>query len=244
MPLQTWLGVLRSMAIYLNPALLRRNRALYAQLLGPGDLVFDVGAHLGTRTRVMRRCGARVVAIEPQPVFARWLRRTLPRDVVLVEAALGRAETRAALAVSRRHPTVSSLRADLPQEAAAMPGFEHVSWDARAQVAVTTLDRMIAVHGRPRYIKLDVEGYEAEVLAGLSQPVDLLSVEYLPGLPQVSRAAIDRIAALGSYEFNVVRGENAGFDWPEWCDADALRRWLAAQAPDSGSGDVYARLRG
>ncbi len=240
----TWLGVLRSMAIYLNPALLRRNRALYRQLLAPGDLVFDVGAHLGTRARVMRGCGARVVAFEPQPAFAAVLRRTLPRDIVLVEAALGAAPAQADMAVSRRHPTVSSLRPQLAQEAAGMPGFTHVRWDARAAVSVTTLDHMIAAHGLPRYVKIDVEGFEAEVLAGLSQPVPLLSVEYLPGLPQVSRDAIDRIAALGDYAFNVVHGENADFAWADWCDAAALQRWLAAQAPDSGSGDVYARLRG
>lgn len=236
------LGVLRSVFIYYNPALMRRNRQLYAGLVGPGDLVFDVGAHVGTRARVLRKCGARVVAFEPQPVFARFLRWTLPRDITLVEAALGRAEARAQMAVSRRHPTVSSLRDTLPQEALAMPGFEHVRWDDRAEVAVTTLDQMIAVHGLPHYIKIDVEGFEPEVLAGLGQAVPLISFEYLPALPDVSARVVDQLTALGQYEFNVVHGENAGFDWQSWRDADALRAWLAEQHPDSGSGDVYARL--
>lgn len=235
------LGVLRSVAIYYNPALMRRNRRLYRGLIGPGDLAFDVGAHVGTRARALRRCGARVVAFEPQPVFAAFLRHTLPRDVVLMEAALGQTESRAQMAVSRRHPTVSSLRGSLPAEARTMPGFEHVRWDSRAEVAVTTLDAMIAAHGMPRYIKIDVEGYEAEVLAGLSHPAEIVSFEYLPGLPQASAAVVARLAELGHYEFNVVRGENAGFDWSDWRDADGLRAWLSTQAPDSGSGDVYAR---
>lgn len=241
MQLSSILGVLRSVVIYYNPALMRRNRALYRELIGPGDLAFDVGAHVGTRARAMRHYGARVIAFEPQPVFARFLRWALPRDILLVEAALGRAESRAQMAVSRRHPTVSSLRDSLPDEARAMPGFEHVRWDSRAEVHVTTLDAMIAAHGLPRYIKIDVEGYEAEVLSGLSQPVDLVSFEYLPGLPQASAAVLARLAELGTYEFNVVRGENAGFDWPDWRDLAQLRAWLARQAPDSGSGDIYAR---
>ena len=171
MRLGSILGVLRSVMIYYNPALMRRNRQLYQTLIGPGDLTFDIGAHVGTRARALRHCGARVVAFEPQPVFASFLRWTLPRDIILVAAALGKTETRAQMAVSQRHPTVSSLRDSLPDEARTMPGFEHVRWDSRAEVTVTTLDAMIAAHGVPRYIKIDVEGYEAEVLAGLSRPV-------------------------------------------------------------------------
>lgn len=244
MSLRVALGVCRSVLIYFNPMLMRRNRQLYDGILNSGDLVFDVGAHVGTRARVMRSCGARVVAFEPQPAFARFLRHTLPRDVVLVEAALGPTETRAEMSLSLRHPTVSSLRASLPHEARTMPGFEHVQWDARADVAMTSLDRMIAQHGLPRYIKIDVEGFETEVLSGLSQPVPLISVEYLPGLPDVSRRAISMIADLGVYEFNVVRGENAAFEWGAWRDLAAMQAWLGALAADAGSGDIYARLRG
>ena len=48
-----------------NPALMQsRNRALYRELIGPGDLAFDVGAHVGTRARAMRHYGARVIAFE------------------------------------------------------------------------------------------------------------------------------------------------------------------------------------
>lgn len=242
MQLGSILGVLRSVMIYYNPALMRRNRQLYQRLVAPGDLTFDVGAHVGTRARALRRCGARVIAFEPQPVFASFLRWTLPRDIILVAAALGSSETRAQMVVSLRHPTVSSLRDSLPDEARTMPGFENVRWDSRAEVAVTTLDAMIATHGVPRYIKIDVEGYEAEVLSGLSRPVDLVSFEYLPGLPQASAGVLARLAELGSYEFNVVRGENSGFDWPDWRDMASLRKWLAQQPPDSGSGDIYARL--
>ncbi|WP_245243316.1 FkbM family methyltransferase [Pararhodobacter sp. SW119] len=243
MNLRSTIGLLRSLRIYFNPLLMRRSLHLYRGLLQPGDLVFDVGAHVGTRTRMMRRCGARVIAFEPQPAFARFLRRSLPRDVVLVEAALGPDETTAEMSVSRRHPTVSSLRASLPREAQAMPGFEHVRWDARAQVRMTSLDRMITEHGLPRYVKIDVEGFEPEVLSGLSHPVPMISIEYLPGLPEVSQRAADMIAALGNYEFNVVRGENAGFEWTTWRDREALRKWLREQGPDAGSGDIYARLR-
>ena len=241
-PLRGLAGLMRSLAIYYNPAVIRQSRALYRGLLGPGDLAIDVGAHVGTRARAMRAAGARVVALEPQPIFARFLRRTLPRDITLIEAAAGPAPGHAAMAVSLRHPTVSSLQHGFVADAPDKPGFEHVRWDAQAQVAVTSLDAVIAEHGHPALIKIDVEGFELDVLAGLSAPVRMISVEYLPGWPGATLAVLDRLGALGPYRFNIIPGESARFAWDDWRDAQGVRDWLAQLPAEAPSGDLYARL--
>jgi FkbM family methyltransferase len=239
------LGLLRSLVIYHNPVSLRAWRRFYAAELSPGDLVFDVGAHMGSRARAMRAAGARVIALEPQPDFARFLRLTLPRDILVLEAAAGpdETETETEMAVSSRHPTVSSLRPDFVGGAAAAPGFEHVRWDARARVRMVTLDRLIAQHGTPVHVKIDVEGFEAEVLAGLSRPVASISVEYLPAFPHLARAAVDRIAGIGDYAFNAVAGETATFAWERWRSPAETLDWLAALPPTATSGDLFARRR-
>lgn len=240
--MRRWIGFLRSLVIYHNPAMMRAWRRFYGDLLAPGDLVFDVGAHIGNRSRSMRSAGARVVAIEPQQPFAGFLRRTLPGDISLVEAAVGRVESVGEMAVSSRHPTVSSLQAEFVSGAAEAPGFEHVRWDSTQQVRVVTLDSLIAEHGLPRYIKIDVEGYELEVLGGLSQPVEILSVEFLPGFPQLTYDVIDRLAELGDYRFNPVQGETGGFLWPDWRDGAAVKAWMKGLPADANSGDLFARL--
>jgi hypothetical protein len=107
---------------------------------------------------------------------------------------------------------------------------------------MVTLDGLIARYGVPRYIKIDVEGFEIEVLAGLSQPVPLISVEFLPGFPHLTHAVIDRLGALGDYRFNAVQGETGGFLWPDWRDAAEVRDWLDGLPADAGSGDLFARL--
>ena len=244
MALTTWLGLLRSLVIYHNPVRTGPLRRFYRDLLRPGDLVFDVGAHVGTRARAMRAAGARVVALEPQEPFSTFLRRTLPRDIRLVEAAAGGVETVAEMAVSSLHPTVSSLKAGFADEAGSAPGFGHVRWDRVQRVQVTTLDRLIAAEGLPRYVKIDVEGFELEVLSGLSQPVEMVSVEYLPGLPDLTLSVIDRLQQLGSYRFNPVRGESGRFLWDDWRDAVSRQTWLKGLAADGPSGDLYARLDG
>jgi len=240
--LTIWLGLLRSLVIYHNPVRTVPLRRFYRELLRPGDLVFDVGAHVGTRARAMRAAGARVVALEPQAPFSRFLRLTLPRDIRLVEAAAGGVESVAQMAVSSLHPTVSSLKTGFADEAGASPGFGHVRWDRVQQVQVTTLDRLIAEEGLPRYIKIDVEGFELEVLSGLSQPVEVVSTEYLPGLPDLTLSVIDRLGELGHYRFNPVRGESGQFLWDTWRDAPATRDWLQGLPATAPSGDLYARL--
>ncbi|QFS81809.1 hypothetical protein FIU97_03375 [Roseivivax sp. THAF40] len=237
-----WLGFLRSLVIYHNPVSMRAWTRFYRTLLAPGDLVFDVGAHVGTRSRTMRNAGARVVALEPQAPFAGFLRRTLPRDIELIEAAAGRTEAEADMAVSSRHPTVSSLHADFVEGATTAPGFEHVRWDRVQRVKLVTLDGLIARFGRPRYVKIDVEGFELDVLGGLSEPLPLISTEFLPGFPLLSHAVIDRLCELGDYCFNPAQGETAGLMWSDWRDAAATKAWLDTLPADATSGDLFARL--
>jgi FkbM family methyltransferase len=238
-PFRSWLGLGRSLVIYrARPWRIARLARFYRGIVAPGDLAFDIGAHAGNRTRALLAAGARVVALEPQRLFHGFLRRDLPAGVTLLPFAAGRAPGRAELAVSRLHPTVSSLAAGFPVRMAAVPGFAAVRWDARETVEVTTLDALIAAHGVPRFVKIDVEGFEAEVLAGLGQPVAWVAFEHLPGAPEAARACVERLAGLGRYEFNLVRGEARSFALEAWQDAGGI---LAALRDARRSGDVYAR---
>lgn len=237
-----WWGFLRSVAVYHNPRTQRAWRLFYRRVLSPGDIVFDVGAHVGSRARAMRSAGATVIALEPQALFAKFLRFALPRDIVVREVAVGGSETHADMAVSSKHPTLSSLRTDFVADAAHAPGFEHVRWDSHQRVQVVTLDSLIREHGQPSYVKVDVEGFELEVLSGLSRPVELVSVEFLPGFPHLTHAVLERLAELGDYRFNPVVGEKALFLWPDWRDESEVRAWLSSLSPGAPSGDLFARL--
>jgi FkbM family methyltransferase len=242
---QSALGVLRSLAIYWRPGRQRGLRRLYRPFLPQGALVFDVGAHLGDRTRAFSGLGARVVALEPQPQLFRWLQRLVGSrpDVILREEAVGREPGEALLAVSRRTPTVSTLsrhwQTDLGRS---NPSFGSVSWEGSVPVPLVTLDQLIAEYGLPDFCKIDVEGYEAEVLAGLSQPIPALSLEFVAGALDVAEAAVRRLLALGPYEFNAIRGEQRSYLFRDWLGAEAVLEWLGRGADSLPSGDIYARL--
>jgi FkbM family methyltransferase len=241
--LRTVRGVLRSLRIYYGDR--KRSTAmdsLYRRFVQPGDLVFDVGAHVGDRIAAFRRLGARVIAVEPQPALARTLGMIYGRDpsVVIVRSAIGRASGRTRLMINMDNPTISTASTEFVHAARDAPGWKGQSWSKSIEVPVTTLDALIAAHGLPAFIKIDVEGFEAEALAGLTQPVAALSFEFTTIQRDVAHACLERCGALGFVRFNAALGESQQFAHNDWIGQDELARWLADLPHAANSGDVYA----
>jgi FkbM family methyltransferase len=147
-----------------NPDLLaerREARRFYGNLVARGELAFDVGACRGDVSEALSYCGVHVVAVEPNPELARRLRRlhiASAVEAVAIGAAPGRAQLR--LGLDAGHSTLSSEWVDL---------IGSDRFGSEVEVDVTTLDELIGRYGEPAYIKIDVEGYEPEVLAGLAR---------------------------------------------------------------------------
>lgn len=171
------------------------DRAFFRDFVPEGGLVFDIGANEGRMTQTFAEIGASVVAVEPNPALAERVKARYGSSKVTVEAtALGDADGVATLRLGRDSGH-SSLSQDW-QEAA---GDAADRWDGSVEVPVTTLDALIARHGAPDFVKIDVEGFEPQVLRGAAETVrrcrPILYVEN--DRPQNQQEVLELIEGLG-----------------------------------------------
>lgn len=238
-------GAFKSLRQYHGPDAPRAAMdALYRQFMSSGDLVFDIGAHVGDRTSAFRRLGARVLALEPQPLLVRALTLIHGRDedVEILGAAAGAGMGEVTLRLNVDNPTVSTASGEFISRSQGAVGWEQQIWDDEITVDVLALDELIDMYGCPTFIKIDVEGYEDIVLNGLSRPVEALSFEFTTIARAVAMRSLARLSQLGDYEFNFVLGESYSMAFDQWVTIESIAQYLLDLPHSANSGDVYARL--
>lgn len=240
------LGLLRSLVIYYwQPGKLTQLKTFFESYLPENALCFDIGAHLGNRTNVWRKLGARVIAVEPQEVCLSHLRKRFGQDagVTILPVAVAAEAGETMLHVSALTPTITSLAGEEWQQDMQDSSSFTVKWDYSVPVKTVTLESLVQEYGVPDFCKIDVEDLELEVLKGLETPVPLLSFEYLSIRIGKTIDCIHRLEEISLYEYNWSYGESHMMESREWLSAEAMIAIVAPYTKENRSGDIYARLQ-
>ncbi len=217
--------------------------SFYGSLVRPNGLCFDIGANIGNRVAALRRLGLRVVAVEPQPQCYARLQSSFGADheVTLINKAAGSVPGTATMMVSDTHE-LSTLSPAFIEATSRSGRFGDIAWDKTITVEMVTLDALIAQYGVPDFIKVDVEGFELEVVRGLSRPIHLISLEWTPELTDNLAECLAHLGSLGPISCNLSWMESMRLARSRWMDKDSLICTLNQFREETYLfGDVYIR---
>ena len=210
--------------------------SLYGQFIRKGDLCFDIGANIGDKTEIFLALGASVVSVEPQPELAQEVKARgahYGRNSIVVERAIGEKEGTAALHL-KEHSAWASLLSD---------------WEGNnigeIEVGVTTLDRLIKQYGVPEFIKIDVEGYELNILRGLSYRIPFITIEYHSDQRSIAatRECISRLSSFGPVEINVIAENNHDLVLPCWLEGQEFLNQFPNCVAQHSVGDLLIKAK-
>ena len=213
----------------------------YSQFIQKGDLCFDVGANIGNRTEIFIQSGTKVICVEPQRICQKELNKlfgTNP-DVTIIAKALGDKEGYADMAICDDEPTVSTMSDKWRNEGRFTNDYK---WTQIQKIPVTTLDTLIEQYGLPKFCKIDVEGFELQVLKGLTKPIPFISFEFTREFFDDAMECINHLCSIGSAEFNCSTGESMELLLETWVKPDELCSKLQEIDNPLLWGDIYARF--
>ena len=212
----------------------------YSKLLGSANLIFDVGANIGNKAYIFKSFSNRVILFEPQLFCLEKIRIRFKGDpkIFIEPVALGGKTGIERIYLSNHH-TLASLSKDFINRVGKKI-FPDSTWNDYQEVTVDTLDDMIMKYGLPDYIKIDVEGYELEVLSGLNYKVPIISFEFTPNEINKVESCLSLLNNNSNkYQYNFTLGENLDFQLEEPLPKDDFLTSPKLRKVNS-FGDIYA----
>src|SRR6267143_2638627 len=242
--------VSKSLGLYYRAAEAKEKRfrskrlRFYAQFVKNDSLCFDIGAHFGNRTDVFLALGAKVVAVEPQVDCVRYLKKKYRNNanVTVIPRGLDSAAGRRVIRLCDSNG--ASTMSEEWLESVKMSGrFGALRWRGSQEVEVTTLEDLVSQFGCPAFCKIDVEGFELQVIRGMATPIPRLSFEFTPEIINPTIEAIHHLAKAGDHKFNYSFGESMEFASKTWLSQGDIRLALENLPDKKVFGDVYAKMR-
>ncbi|GAA4456197.1 hypothetical protein GCM10023189_25030 [Nibrella saemangeumensis] len=220
-----------------------KRKRFYKQFIKSGDLCFDIGANEGNRIKPILELGAKIIAIEPQQECVNKIKKRFGDKVTILQVGIGAKNETKTFHISDAN-TLSTFSEEWIESVQSTGRFEGYSWSSERQIEIITLDSLIKTYGHPHFVKVDVEGYELEVLKGLTEPIPVISFEY--AVPEFSHRAVDCLNLLltlsSNIKCNFSIGESMHWALDRWLKGEEMIELVQSQSfTKTGAGDIYVK---
>lgn len=214
----------------------------YGSSIRPGDIVFDIGANVGTYTEVFSRLGAVVVAVEPNPECCHSIRRNAGTNkrVIVENCAAGASPDVADLHICE-NSAMSTLSERWLESVSNSELHKHSKWINTIRVSVTTLDELARKYGEPGFVKIDAEGFDDRVLGGMTFRPAALSFEFNLNALDVALRCLDTRVLRDGYLFNYTVGQECRYQSQTWLNRNDMASVIRDSRFDEEYGEVLAK---
>jgi FkbM family methyltransferase len=215
-------------------------KRLYSQFVSAGDLVFDIGANVGNRIVPLLEIGAKVVAVEPQSKCIQTLGIRFGKRITIVPKGVDQIQGTKHMHISDN--TVLSTFSEEWIDKTKGDRFKGNRWNQSAVIEMTTFDELIRQYGKPRFVKIDVEGYEKNVLSSLTASIDFISFEYaVPEQAENHKECLDLLKAINPQaKCNYSVGESMKLAFESWVGIEEMKHHINLDVFTSTQfGDIY-----
>jgi len=192
------------------------NKKFYSELINKNDLCFDIGGNKGLKSKLFLSLGAKVIAFEPQSSCSKYLSTINNESFTYVPIAVGPKDELKNLNIAN-HIEVATFSNEF------IDYFKNDSlkWSEIEEVEVKKLDTLIKDYGIPAFCKIDVEGYELDILSHLSHEIPIIEFEFTGGFISNTNKIIELLDKGNTY-YNFNLNENPKFELKKWVDAKEI----------------------
>jgi FkbM family methyltransferase len=223
-------------------ARVKKEKAFYKQFISKNSLVFDIGANHGQKAKTFLFIGAKVIAVEPQIECVQDLKKNLGshKNLTIIEKGVGEKEEVKTMFISAGSDMASTFSEDWKNSR-----FESmVNWDQKRAIELTTLENLISHYGIPDFCKIDVEGFETEVLKGLKSKIKVIGFEFAEESLLSCFEALEILENIGFNEFNISKEEKFVLEFSKWMSKEEFLKFLEEECDVNRKefwGDIYCR---
>jgi len=212
----------------------------FGKFISKNDLIFDIGANRGDLSEIFLKLEARVICVEPQKDCIKKLNLKFKgnKNVIIVPFGVSDRSSKLKLYLSQ----TSSENATFSRKWRKEGRFKQEVWQETDLVNMVTLGDLINQYGVPRFCKIDVEGYEYNVIQGLSlNEIYCISFEFSYEFLNDTINCCQYLRRLGYNKFNFSIESNYDLELVEFTGHEEVIKKIKLFQETSLCGDIYVK---